>query len=265
MLPIDRLLPTIVRRVRMEPLTVVQAATGSGKSSRIPATLVREWYSEHAVKEREEQRRIYAAALQAKTGIEVRSESSYPAALRQHPFVLVTQPRRIAAISLAKRVASEMGEEVGKTVGFKIGHESMSDARTRLVFVTSGWLLQKLVHNPEYLAQCSHLVLDEIHERGLDADILYVILKRVVRALIAFDAQQGRPIAHASYPSLVLMSATFNTDLFGAFFSPLWKETHSSRAAARSLTQAIVIETRRYPVQIYHLEALWCSSPPTIK
>ena len=199
-LPIDRLLPTITMQVQSQPLTIIQAATGSGewelpqeesrlgrcviaatvshplccapvrscflppgKSSRIPATLLREWYSPARVKAREDARRAYASSLKS-SGFDASSESSYPPSLRKHPLVLVTQPRRIAAISLAKRVASELGQEVGQDVGFKIGHESMADSRTRLLFVTSGWALQKLVHNPGYLAECSHLILDEIHE-----------------------------------------------------------------------------------------------------
>lgn len=228
----------------------------TGKSSRIPATLLREWYAPARVKAREEARRAYAATLKS-SGLDAASESSYPPSLRKHPLILVTQPRRIAAISLAKRVASELGQEVGQDVGFKIGHESMADARTRLLFVTSGWCLQKLVHNPGYLAECSHLVLDEIHERGLDSDILYVILKRIIRALVNFDRTSKRDSAFPSYPSLVLMSATFSTDLFGAYFGSLYKDIPAFRHYADpSKLNAIQIDTRRYPVAVWHLEEI---------
>jgi HrpA-like RNA helicase len=116
-------------------------------------------------------------------------------------------------------------------------------------------LLQKLVHNPSYLGECSHLVLDEIHERGLDADILYVILKRILRALVKFDRDQGRPADLPSYPSLVMMSATFSTDLFGAYFCSVYKDIPAFRHYARSSSlRPICIETRRYPVSVFHLE-----------
>jgi len=94
------------------------------------------------VSARDEKRRVWAAKLQ-QSGADPHSEANYPPAIRRHPLILCTQPRRIAAISLAKRVASELGEEVGCTVGFKIGHESMADKRTKLLFVTRsvqmGW------------------------------------------------------------------------------------------------------------------------------
>jgi len=255
-LPIDRLLPTIVQRVKREPLTVLQAATGSGKSSRVPAAIMREWYAPHRVAERATQRQAFAASLRAQ-GVDCSSETSYPPSLRQHPLILCTQPRRIAAISLAKRVSSELGEECGQSVGFKIGHESMADRRTRLLFVTTGWLLQKLVHNPAWLAECSHIVLDEIHELSLDSDILYVVLRRVIRALVSFDLEHRRPHGQASYPSLVLMSATFSTGLFANYFGPVWKSVPGMGHYARPQDlQAVQIDTRRYPVTIFHLERI---------
>ena len=60
-----------------------------------------------------------------------------------------------------------MGETVGKRVGFLIGKERCVSANTRITFVTTGWLLEKLIFNPDFFYDLTHLVLDEIHERGI--------------------------------------------------------------------------------------------------
>ncbi|CAL1132299.1 unnamed protein product [Cladocopium goreaui] len=90
----------------------------------------------------------------------------------------VTQPRRIAAISLAQRVASQLNESVGQTVGYRVAMDGQVSTSTRLSFVTTGWLLMYLAHRPEALRHYSHIVLDEIHERDLDMDLLCLLLKR---------------------------------------------------------------------------------------
>ena len=76
--------------------------------------------------------------------------------------VLVTQPRRIACISLAKRVASVLGEELGNSVGYQISGDTAVKKNTQIVFVTTGYLLQVVVNNPERLNEYSHIVLDEV-------------------------------------------------------------------------------------------------------
>jgi HrpA-like RNA helicase len=119
----------------------VSGETGSGKSSRVPQLILSSW------KEAEK------ASL--------RSKKAKP----RPCFIIVTQPRRIAAVSLAKRVADELGQTVGEgsEVGYRIGNNSIFDPRsTRICFVTSGWLLQKLIATPSFIQRCTHLVLDEV-------------------------------------------------------------------------------------------------------
>ncbi|XP_025793603.1 LOW QUALITY PROTEIN: DExH-box ATP-dependent RNA helicase DExH1 [Panicum hallii] len=117
--------------------------------------------------------------------------------------IICTQPRRISAISVAARVASERGEELGETVGYQIRLESKRSAQTRLLFCTTGVLLRRLVQEPD-LVGVSHLLVDEIHERGMNEDFLIIILR---------DLLPRRPDLR-----LVLMSATINAELFSKYF-----------------------------------------------
>ncbi|KAH7691056.1 RNA helicase protein [Dioscorea alata] len=117
--------------------------------------------------------------------------------------IICTQPRRISAISVAARIASERGENLGETVGYQIRLEAKRSAQTRLLFCTTGVLLRRLIQEPD-LGDVSHLLVDEIHERGLNEDFLIIILR---------DLLPQRPNLR-----LILMSATINADLFSKYF-----------------------------------------------
>ncbi|XP_057506391.1 DExH-box ATP-dependent RNA helicase DExH1 isoform X2 [Actinidia eriantha] len=117
--------------------------------------------------------------------------------------IICTQPRRISAISVAARISSERGESLGESVGYQIRLESKCSAQTRLLFCTTGVLIRRLVQDP-YLTGVSHLLVDEIHERGMNEDFLLIILR---------DLLPRRPDLR-----LVLMSATINADLFSNYF-----------------------------------------------
>ncbi|XP_074264204.1 DExH-box ATP-dependent RNA helicase DExH1 isoform X2 [Silene latifolia] len=117
--------------------------------------------------------------------------------------IICTQPRRIAAISVAARISSERGENLGETVGYQIRLETKRSAQTRLLFCTTGVLLRQLVQDPN-LTGVSHLLVDEIHERGMYEDFLLIILK---------DLLPRRPDLR-----LILMSATINAELFSQYF-----------------------------------------------
>lgn len=79
--------------------------------------------------------------------------------------IMVTQPRRISALALAERVAAERCEKVGESVGYSIRGESLRSAQTRLLFCTTGVLLRMIQSDP-MLSGVSHIVIDEVHERG---------------------------------------------------------------------------------------------------
>ncbi|XP_023527583.1 DExH-box ATP-dependent RNA helicase DExH1 isoform X1 [Cucurbita pepo subsp. pepo] len=118
--------------------------------------------------------------------------------------IICTQPRRISAISVAARISSERGESLGETVGYQIRLEAKQSAQTRLLFCTTGVLLRQLVQDPQ-LTGVSHLLVDEIHERGMNEDFLLIILRNLL---------PQRPDLR-----LILMSATINADLFSKYFA----------------------------------------------
>ncbi|KAL3646913.1 hypothetical protein CASFOL_009457 [Castilleja foliolosa] len=117
--------------------------------------------------------------------------------------MICTQPRRISAISVAARISAERGEKLGDTVGYQIRLESKRSSQTRLLFCTTGVLLRQMVQDPN-LTGITHLLVDEIHERGMNEDFLLIILQ---------DILPRRPDLR-----LILMSATINADLFSKYF-----------------------------------------------
>ncbi|KAK9122915.1 hypothetical protein Sjap_012517 [Stephania japonica] len=117
--------------------------------------------------------------------------------------IICTQPRRISAISVSARISSERGEDLGETVGYQIRLEAKRSAHTRLLFCTTGVLLRQLVDDPE-LTGVSHLLVDEIHERGMNEDFLLIILR---------DLLPRRPDLR-----VILMSATINAEMFSKYF-----------------------------------------------
>ncbi|KAI5065119.1 hypothetical protein GOP47_0019814 [Adiantum capillus-veneris] len=118
--------------------------------------------------------------------------------------IICTQPRRISAMSVAERVAAERGEPLGDSVGYKVRLEGTRGRDTRLLFCTTGILLRRLILDPT-LSGVSHVVVDEIHERGMNEDFLLIVLK---------DILPRRPDLR-----VILMSATLNAELFSTFFN----------------------------------------------
>ena len=132
--------------------------------------------------------------------------------------IICTQPRRIAAISVAERVAAERGEPPPGKGGGRVGYHVRLDAArtraTRLLFCTTGILLRRLVGDAD-LAGVSHVVVDEVHERTLQGDFLMALLKELVlrrRAALAAGLPGARPL------KVVLMSATLDSSLFASYF-----------------------------------------------
>jgi ATP-dependent RNA helicase DHX8/PRP22 len=94
-----------------------------------------------------------------------------------------TQPRRVAAMSVAKRVAEEVGCRVGQEVGSSIRFEDCTSPETRIKYMTDGMLLRECLVDPD-LRQYSVLMLDEAHERTISTDVLFGLLKSKLQATI---------------------------------------------------------------------------------
>src|SRR5919108_3186843 len=94
--------------------------------------------------------------------------------------VVVLEPRRLAARTAARRVADERGERVGDSVGFQVRFQDATGPRTRLKYVTEGVLTRRMLHDP-LLERVSAVVLDEFHERHLQADVALALLVELMR------------------------------------------------------------------------------------
>ncbi|KAJ7597434.1 P-loop containing nucleoside triphosphate hydrolase protein [Mycena floridula] len=116
--------------------------------------------------------------------------------------ILITQPRRLSAIGVAARVSSERLED--GSVGYAIRGESKQDKRTKLLFCTTGIVLRRL-SSGDTLEDVTHVVVDEVHERTVDGDILLLELKELL---------QKRPNL-----KVILMSATINHEIFMGYFN----------------------------------------------
>ena len=156
-----------------------------------------------------------------------------PAVAMSHPgLVIVTQPRRLAVRAAARRLSSLLGEPVGTTVGFAIRGERRRSATTRIEFVTTGVLLRRLQRDPE-LPGVSAVVLDEVHERQLDADLALALLVDV-RTHLREDL------------ALVAMSATIEAERTAALLGP----------------GATVVDV---PGALHPVEHAWSPPPPGVR
>ncbi|VFQ78173.1 unnamed protein product [Cuscuta campestris] len=117
--------------------------------------------------------------------------------------IICTQPRRISAMSVSERIALERGENLGETVGYKVRLEGVKGRDTHLLFCTTGILLRRLLVDRS-LKGVTHVIVDEIHERGMNEDFLLIVLK---------DLLPRRPELR-----LILMSATLDANLFSSYF-----------------------------------------------
>lgn len=171
-LPVVAGLEQVASALRERGVAVVQAPPGSGKTTLVPPCV--------------------AALVDERQGDGGR--------------VVVTQPRRIAVRAAARRLAHLLGEPVGETVGYGVRGERRTGPRTRVEFVTTGVLLRRLQRDPE-LPGVGAVVLDEVHERQLDAD-LALALAVDVRAHLREDLL------------LVAMSATVEAERTAAVLGP---------------------------------------------
>ena len=163
-LPIAAEMDAIVASVRAHPVTLIAGDTGCGKSTQVPQYLIRAGFAR----------------------------------------VACTQPRRVAAVALARRVAREMLTERGDDVAHQIRFDSTVSRATKCVFLTEGTLLRKLADDPDLVDSHDVVIVDEAHERRADVDLLLGLLRGVLARRPSFR--------------LVIMSATMNLELFARYF-----------------------------------------------
>ena len=143
-LPICEIQDEILKQVKENRVTTIIGGTGCGKSTQVPQFIIRD------------------------------------AAARQEPCsVMVTQPRRLAATSLARRCAEELGLTMGVEVGYRIRGETVPGEH--LSFATAGYLLSWLMVDPDGVKSMTHLILDEAHIRSTDMELLLLMMRLVMR------------------------------------------------------------------------------------
>ena len=160
LLPVANILPELLIALRQSPQVLLNAPTGAGKSTWLPLQILRDG--------------------------EIRGR------------ILLLEPRRLAARNVAQRLAELLGEKPGETVGYRMRAETCVSAKTRLEVVTEGIMTRMIQQDPE-LSGVGLVILDEFHERSLQADLALALL---------LDVQQGL----RDDLKLLIMSATLDND-----------------------------------------------------
>ncbi|KAF2753923.1 P-loop containing nucleoside triphosphate hydrolase protein [Pseudovirgaria hyperparasitica] len=209
-LPINQHRSKIMDIVSEFSHSIVVGATGSGKTTQVPQM-------------------ILDAAIESGQGTRCN--------------IICTQPRRIAAISVAKRIAEERHEKYQDTIGHQVRFNVKPPRENgSILFSTTGLLLKQLQVDPDSVFdKISHLVLDEVHERDMILDFLLVVLKQ------SFQKRQGegKPV-----PKLILMSATMDTELFADYFKV------QNLAGEMVPCPSIVVPGRLFPVRNQYLHEI---------
>ncbi|KAI5791942.1 ATP-dependent RNA helicase DHX8 [Geopyxis carbonaria] len=126
--------------------------------------------------------------------------------------IAITQPRRVAATSLARRVAQEMGVRLGEEVGYSVRFDSKYSKDTKIKFMTDGMLMQEMLKDPE-LKQYSAVFVDEAHERTVDTDLVMGFLRGLV-----YGKRRGNM-------KVVIMSATMEMEVIAKYYEEFHGET----------------------------------------
>lgn len=172
-LPIYRSRGHVINSINSYSVVIIQGQTGCGKTTQVPIYIL-----EDALLEKRQERA---------------------------PVIYVTQPRRIAARSIAQHVCDEHNWALGSLVGYQVGLEKKTGPQTILTFCTSGVLLQKLIQEKS-LKNYTHIVIDEAHERDADTDLLMMMIRTLMRKEMSFFR-------------LIVMSATIDITKLKEYFT----------------------------------------------
>ena len=175
--------------------------------------------------------------------------------------IAITQPRRVAAISLARRVADEMGSLVGDKgpaakVGYSVRFDNATGKHTKVKFLTEGMLLQEMLRDPN-MSQYSAVVVDEVHERSVNVDLILGFLRNLLA-----DRESIKTRKHPL--KVVVMSATADVESLVKFFGGSQSIPNAEQALQKpdkskksnsdtSEVSTCYVEGRQYPVQTVYL------------
>ncbi|KAK9676040.1 hypothetical protein RND81_11G049700 [Saponaria officinalis] len=226
-LPIASVDKRLVEEVRKNDTLIIVGETGSGKTTQLPQFFFRAGFG------------------------------------REGKVIGVTQPRRVAAVTVAKRVAEECGVQLGQRVGYSIRFDDMTSGSTRIKYMTDGLLLRESLLDP-YLSKYSVIIVDEAHERTVHTDVLLGLLKDVqkVRSPAGksslnlsrtknsgdtnLDKENGGPLVSplkqcqsAKLPplKLIIMSASLDAQIFSEYFGG---------------AKAVHVQGRQFPVDVFY-------------
>ena len=215
-LPIAYQKKAIISSIRERRVTIIEGNTGCGKTTHVPIFVAQDCSSR-----------------------------------REKVNIVVTQPRRIAATSVARYVAQLCNSQLGKEVGYQIALDRKhAGPDTVILFCTTGVLLQKIIHSKS-LSFYTHIIIDEVHERDIDTDILLMAVRKLMW-------EQNPDI------KLILMSASFESERVKEYFTINYADP-----ALLPFTEPKLIKVEGTPAKllIFHLDVLrnhsqQCPVPP---
>lgn len=184
-LPVYEQKDKILESLKNNQVVIVQSPTGSGKTTQIPVILHEAGYSKDGM-------------------------------------IAVTQPRRIAALSVSEFISKQLGTTYPGLVGYKMRFDDKTDPTTKIKIMTDGILLQEMKIDP-WLHNYSVMMVDEAHERSLNIDFVLGLLKRVIKSRPEFR--------------VVVSSATMNAEAFSKYFDD---------------APIVTIDTQTYPVTMIY-------------
>jgi ATP-dependent RNA helicase DDX35 len=226
LLPIAKHRDSLLYVIETCPVTIVIGHTGSGKTTQIPQFLEKAGWCANG-------------KVIGVTQVSWTHRAPRPHEAHSHGFL---QPRRVAATTVALRVADEVGCEVGKEVGYSIRFEDVTSSATRIKFLTDGLLIREALVDP-LLTRYSVIMVDEAHERSISTDVLLGLLKKIRRK---------RPDLR-----IIVSSATLQAEEFLRFFTATSEEKPpaSNDDDSSAIGRIVSLEGRTYPIDILYLES----------
>lgn len=192
----------IVEAVRKNGSVVIIGEPGSGKTTQVPQFLL-------------------DAGIIAASGI-----------------IAITQPRKVAATTIARRVANERGVKVGDEVGYAVRFDDSSSSSTRIKFYTDGMLLREMLNDP-HLSKCDVVIVDEAHERTVRTDVLLANLIRLQKERNGHGppSSKGKETAARRPLKIIVMSASLQAERFSKYLAG---------------APILYVKGRQHPVKIYY-------------